>query len=127
MTKKKITGLTALLAFSGLILYYFYPEAKLSPGTQIDQLVVDKSERKLMAYSNGKLVKTYTVSLGGQPEGHKESEGDKKTPEGHYFINAKNPNSGYHKTWEFLIPIKRISKKQNSSVSRQVVTLKYMR
>lgn len=43
MTKKKITGLTALLAFSGLILYYFYPEAKLPPGTQVDQLVVDKS------------------------------------------------------------------------------------
>lgn len=111
MTKKKITGLTALLAFSGLILYYFYPEAKLSPGTQIDQLVVDKSERKLMAYSNGKLVKTYTVSLGGQPEGHKESEGDKKTPEGHYFINAKNPNSGYHKNLGISYPNKEDIKK----------------
>lgn len=29
--------------------------------------------------------------------GHKEFEGDKKTPEGVYRIDDKNPNSGYHK------------------------------
>jgi len=35
--------------------------------------------------------------LGRNPVGHKEFEGDKKTPEGIYTINDKNPNSGYYK------------------------------
>ncbi len=77
--------------------YYFWPMQKLPAGTHIDSLVVLKSERRLLAYSNGKLMKTYTISLGKSPIGHKVFEGDMKTPEGLYTINAKNPNSGYHK------------------------------
>ncbi|SFH40544.1 L,D-transpeptidase catalytic domain [Pontibacter chinhatensis] len=77
--------------------YYFYPEPELPAGTEIDKLVVLKSERKILAYSDGKLMKTYTIALGRTPVGDKEYEGDKKTPEGRYYINDKNPNSAYHK------------------------------
>ncbi|WP_245652344.1 L,D-transpeptidase family protein [Rufibacter tibetensis] len=56
-----------------------------------------KSERRLMAYSGGKLVKTYRISLGKKPVGDKQFEGDNKTPEGLYTINDKNPHSGYHR------------------------------
>lgn len=81
----------------GLAIYYFYPEEKLPADTEIDRLVVYKSKRQLIAYSKGEIVKTYRISLGGQPIGHKQFEGDQKTPEGTYYINNKNPNSGYHK------------------------------
>ena len=53
--------------------------------------------RSLVFNSSGKLLKTYPVSLGFQPQGHKQFEGDGKTPEGRYTINDRNPNSGYHK------------------------------
>jgi len=58
----------------------------------------------MLVYSNGELIKTYKISLGKQPVGAKEFEGDKKTPEGFYFINDKNPNSGYHKNLGISYP-----------------------
>jgi murein L,D-transpeptidase YafK len=75
----------------------FLPEKMLPPGTVVDRLVVHKSKRQMQAYSNGALVKTYTVSLGFNPGGHKQFEGDGCTPEGIYTINARNAKSGYHK------------------------------
>lgn len=66
--------------------------------TVIGKLVVRKSEREMDAYDeSGRLLKTYPVSLGFNPKGHKQFEGDGKTPEGRYIINDRNPNSGYRK------------------------------
>lgn len=97
MIKTKILLITIPLLIIGFSIYYFYPEEKLPQNIDIDKLVVYKSKRQLLAYSNGSLIKTYKIALGGQPVGHKEFEGDKKTPEGIYTINDKNPHSGYHK------------------------------
>ncbi len=104
MTKRKILASIGLLLFSGLAIYYFYPEPKLPSDVRIDRLVVHKAQRQLLAYSNGELVKTYTIALGKVPVGKKEFEGDKKTPEGLYSINDKNPNSGYHKNLGISYP-----------------------
>lgn len=98
--------LTIFLIFLGLTVYYFYPEDPLPQNIQVDKIVVYKSKRKLLAYSNEQLVKTYKISLGREPVGDKEFEGDKKTPEGIYTINDKNPNSGYHKNLGISYPDK---------------------
>lgn len=103
MIKKTIIFILLLL-FTGSAVYYFYPEDKLPTDIEIDRLVVYKSQRQLLAYSNGELVKTYRISLGGQPSGHKQFEGDQKTPEGTYYINDKNPHSGYHKNLGISYP-----------------------
>lgn len=100
----KIAHWTLRLLITSLIVYYFYPEQKLSSTIKIDLLVVYKSKRKLMVYSNGQLIKSYKISLGKNPIGDKEFEGDKKTPEGIYFINDKNPNSGYYKNLGISYP-----------------------
>ncbi len=89
-----------------LTVYYFYPEEILPVSIQVDSIVVYKSKRTLLAFSNGQLIKTYKISLGSMPVGSKEFEGDKKTPEGIYFINAKNPNSGYRKNLGISYPDK---------------------
>ncbi|MES2485764.1 MAG: L,D-transpeptidase family protein [Bacteroidota bacterium] len=86
-----------LIALAILAGYYFYTPAKLPAGTVIDKLVVYKAKRKMEAWSNGRLIKTYTIALGKNPVGHKEYEGDFRTPEGVYTINARNANSAYHK------------------------------
>lgn len=57
--------------------------------------------------THDKLIKTYKISLGRNPIGAKEFEGDKKTPEGQYVINDKNPNSRYHKNLGISYPNKR--------------------
>lgn len=97
MTKNKIIRFSLSLSIVGLAIYYFYPEKKLPNGKVIDLIKVYKSKRQLLVYNNNELLKTYTISLGKNSTGHKVFEGDSKTPEGKYTINAKNPNSGYHK------------------------------
>lgn len=75
----------------------FFPGKKLPQGIAIDHLVVYKSKRRMEAWSNGILIKTYRIALGGNPTGHKQHEGDRRTPEGTYIINARNPHSAFHK------------------------------
>lgn len=93
---KIIAAIVVFLAI-GLTIYNLYPEPVLKQDTQVDKLIVYKSKRALLAYSGGQLVKSYRISLGAHPIGAKEIEGDLKTPEGLYYINAKNQYSGYHK------------------------------
>jgi murein L,D-transpeptidase YafK len=38
----------------------------------------------------------YRVSLGFEPEGHKTSSGDGRTPEGRYYIDRRNARSDYY-------------------------------
>ena len=106
MTKTKIIWLSIVISFIGLIVYYFYPEDMLSKNVQIDNIVVYKSKRHMLVYSNGQLLKTYKISIGLQPKGDKVFKGDNKTPEGIYFINDKNPNSICHKNLGISYPDK---------------------
>jgi murein L,D-transpeptidase YafK len=106
MKKGKILLLLISFLFTGLTVYYFYPDKKLPAGILIDKLLVLKSKRQMLAYSKGQIVKTYKISIGQQPNGDKEFEGDKKTPEGIYFINDKNPNSSCYKNLGISYPNK---------------------
>ncbi len=60
-----------------------------------DSLLIVKSERKLYMLKNGEVLRAMDIALGLMPEGPKQREGDFRTPEGHYFLEAKNPNSDY--------------------------------
>ena len=65
---------------------------------EVTEIVVKKSKRKLYLLSGNEIIKSYKVDLGFAPKGHKNFEGDGKTPEGAYKIDRKNKNSKmYHK------------------------------
>ena len=81
-------------------------EQPLPKNCIINKVEVYKSKRQLLAFSNEKLIKTYTISLGGNPIGAKHFKGDDKTPEGSYLINDKNANSKYHKNLGISYPNK---------------------
>ena len=70
----------------------------------IDRIVVDKSERELYLVQDGVIVRTMEVALGLVPEGHKLQEGDFRTPEGLYHIEAKNPDSDYFLSLKISYP-----------------------
>jgi murein L,D-transpeptidase YafK len=57
---------------------------------------VYKSQRKMDLMSNGKVIGTYRIALGGSPVGPKARQGDHRTPEGIYRIDSRNANSRYH-------------------------------
>ncbi|HEY6046301.1 MAG TPA: L,D-transpeptidase family protein [Pyrinomonadaceae bacterium] len=60
------------------------------------KLVVRKAARKLLVYSNNKLVRTYHVGLGLSPVGDKVRSGDHRTPEGGYYVFTKNDKSAFY-------------------------------
>ena len=86
----------AILAAVGIFLYAHHNWNALPVGTAIDRILVEKAERKLSIFRDGKRLKTYRIALGGNPIGAKEQEGDMKTPEGVYTIDYRNPKSDYH-------------------------------
>ncbi len=65
-------------------------------GPAVTSVQVHKAARKMYLLHNSEVLESYDVSLGFAPVGHKEVEGDGKTPEGSYIINRQNPNSEYH-------------------------------
>lgn len=65
-------------------------------GPEVTRVVVHKSQRRLYLLNGTDVLKAYEIGLGFAPEGHKQFEGDGKTPEGSYFINRRNPRSEFH-------------------------------
>lgn len=65
-------------------------------GPEVTSVQVHKGDRKLYLLNNEKVLKQYDIGLGFAPVGHKQFEGDGKTPEGTYFITYHNPKSRYY-------------------------------
>ena len=62
----------------------------------ITGILVEKSERKMYLVSGNKVAASYDIDLGKEPVGHKQFEGDLKTPEGTYYVDRKNPRSQFY-------------------------------
>ncbi len=70
----------------------------------IDKILIEKKERRLTLISKGKVLKSYKIALGGNPNGPKERQGDNKTPEGTYVIDSRNRDSRYHLSLHISYP-----------------------
>lgn len=53
--------------------------------------------RLLELFKNNTLVFRCSIQLGSNPIGHKTKQGDGKTPEGIYYLDAKNDKSKFYK------------------------------
>lgn len=73
-----------------------YFETFVEVKDSIDSIVVNKAKREMITFSHKKKVKMYIISLGMEPIGKKQYEGDLKTPEGLYYINTRSKESAYH-------------------------------
>jgi murein L,D-transpeptidase YafK len=74
------------------------------PSVLADRVIVKKSERKMQLLKAGQVVREYRVNLGDNPYGHKERQGDERTPEGDYVLDWRNPNSLYHRSIHISYP-----------------------
>ena len=72
-----------------------------------DRILVEKSARRLTLLRGETVLKTYRVSLGREPVGAKEFEGDQRTPEGIYTIDFHKPDSDYHLALHISYPEER--------------------
>jgi len=71
---------------------------------EVDKVLIDKSESKLYLTDHENVVKTYSVAFGANPIGHKQQEGDEKTPEGFYVLDYKKADSSFHKAIHISYP-----------------------
>jgi tetratricopeptide (TPR) repeat protein len=77
----------------------------------VDRILIEKSARRLMLISQGEVLKSYKIALGGDPIGPKERKGDNKTPEGTYVIDARNKDSRFHLSLHVSYPNERDKKR----------------
>jgi murein L,D-transpeptidase YafK len=73
-------------------------------GPEVTSIQVHKSARKMYLLHYGQVLESYDVALGFAPVGHKQFEGDGRTPEGTYFIERRNPKSDYHLSLKISYP-----------------------
>ncbi len=64
-------------------------------GPEVTEIRVYKAERRMELWHHDRMLRAFRVDL-GYPNGHKQQEGDRRTPEGRYYIDRRNPNSRFH-------------------------------
>jgi murein L,D-transpeptidase YafK len=60
---------------------------------KVDLVRVDKSDRRMELLAKGQVLRGFAIALGGNPLGHKQQQGDERTPEGRYVLDWRNANS----------------------------------
>jgi murein L,D-transpeptidase YafK len=69
-----------------------------------DRVLVKKQQRRLYLMRDGQPFRTYRIALGAAPVGHKEQQGDNRTPEGVYRISGRNARSRFTKALHISYP-----------------------
>ena len=86
--------LVTVSALTGVLMVLFSSIA-VAAELVADRVVVDKSARKLYLYQGDVVMRSYDIALGLMPEGHKEREGDFRTPEGDYRLTNRLVESDF--------------------------------
>ncbi|MEA1946734.1 MAG: L,D-transpeptidase family protein [Thermodesulfobacteriota bacterium] len=69
-----------------------------------DFVLVVKSKSLLYLLRKGKAFATFRVTFGANPKGHKQQQGDERTPEGKYVLDYKNSNSKFYRSIHISYP-----------------------
>jgi murein L,D-transpeptidase YafK len=72
--------------------------------TRVDKILVLKKAHKLFLMSGDATVRSYSVALGRGGPGPKQRQGDHKTPEGLYRVDARNRASRFHRALHVSYP-----------------------
>lgn len=91
MNRRALLGVGLCLALAGC-----GSKFRTYDGPEVTRVVVLKQQRRMYLLHQDQVLKGYRVDLGFSPDGHKQHEGDGRTPEGRYIIDRRNPNSEFH-------------------------------
>jgi murein L,D-transpeptidase YafK len=80
------------------------PAQQQAAPQKADSILILKKDHVLELLAGGKVIRTYKVALGQGGLKPKEREGDARTPEGHYVIDARSAESHYHKALHVSYP-----------------------
>jgi murein L,D-transpeptidase YafK len=97
--------LAALISLAVLRRFeYQLPQWLAETPPKADAVLVVKSERRLYLLRDGEPYRSWRVALGGNPIGHKQREGDLRTPEGEYVLDWRNPGSCCYRSLHVSYP-----------------------
>ena len=74
------------------------------PMALADSIVIEKKAHRLTLFHMGRPIRTYLVALGADVDKDKVSAGDRRTPEGLFYIEGRNPYSQYHLALQISYP-----------------------
>ena len=89
----------SICAFAGA-----QPESTALKPERADSIVILKKDHVMNLVAGGEVIRAYKVALGQGGLAPKQREGDARTPEGHYVIDAKFEHSAYHKALHVSYP-----------------------
>ena len=92
-----VTAVQSSAAYSGT------QSARLT-SPKADRVVVLKTERKLVLMQDDRVLRIYRVALGRYPTGHKQQQGDARTPEGAYTLDFKLEDSAFYRAIRVSYP-----------------------
>ena len=74
----------------------FCTERGLPYPLQQPSVRIEKGARRLTLLEHGTVVAQFPIALGSAPSGHKQREGDRRTPEGDYFVCEKHVSRRFY-------------------------------
>lgn len=85
------------------------------------KIIVKKGERILELWDGDSLCGRYPIGLGWAPSGHKQFEGDGRTPEGTYYVCIRNPEGKFYLSLGISYPNKEDAKAAlNAGIINQI-------
>ncbi|MDF2155779.1 L,D-transpeptidase family protein [Vibrio sp. CAU 1672] len=70
----------------------------------VELVKVDKSKRRMYLIEGEQVLKEFRIALGKNPQGHKQQEGDHRTPEGEYTLDYIIENSAFYRSVHISYP-----------------------
>lgn len=70
----------------------------------VDHVIVHKSHHLMLLMNKDQIVKKYWIALSDRPVGHKQYEGDRRTPEGTYTLDYIKERSSYYRAFHISYP-----------------------
>lgn len=71
---------------------------------KVTSVLVIKHEKRLYLKAGKTTLASFPVVFGANPEGHKQQEGDERTPEGLYTLDYKKASSSFYKAIHISYP-----------------------
>ena len=78
-----VIAITITIIVMSLVFYFVIARAGVNTSSEI---IIYKEERELELIVDSKCIGLFKIALSTEPNGTKDKEGDKRTPEGEYYI-----------------------------------------
>ena len=91
--KLRLLALAVIVLAVVAILVFIGRDIMTGPITS--EIIIYKEERQLELYVDSELIGVYKIGLSSEPLGSKDKEGDRRTPEGEYYVCTRNEKSRF--------------------------------